>query len=466
MMKKLHLLSCCICLLLSLKTQAVVVNDVTGMTPVQVAAIVQPESTQQVAELVKNASGPISIAGGKYSMGGQTAITGAIQIDTQKLNHVIDFNPEQKRLTIETGASWRQVQELIDPYNLSVKIMQSYANFSIGGSLSVNVHGRYIGEGPIILSVEQFKIVLADGSVVIASPEENQDIFYGAIGGYGGLGVITEVTLQLTDNVKVKRINEVMPMTKYHSYFTQHIRPDKTAIFHNAIIYPPDFKKVRAVTFKQTQEPLTILDRLRPNDKSSNNQQVKLKIVSSSTLGKELRKVHDNVDYVKQPVMWRNYEASYDVASLQPIAEKNKSYALQEYFIPVERFDDFYPQLIAIVKKHQANIINISIRHANPDSGSLLAWAKTEVFAFVIYYQQTTDEHSKEQVGLWTRELIDAVLANAGSYYLPYQLHATAEQFQRAYPQAERFFKLKARLDPENKFSNMLLDRYRPKTIQ
>ncbi|OCG15164.1 hypothetical protein A9G24_05625 [Gilliamella sp. App6-5] len=322
--KKIHLLSYCLCLLLPLKTQAVVVNDVTGMTPVQVAAIVQPESTQQVAELVKNATGPISIAGGKYSMGGQTAITGAIQIDTQKLNHVIDFNPEQKRLTIETGASWRQVQELIDPYNLSVKIMQSYANFSIGGSMSVNVHGRYIGERPIILSVEQFKIVLANGSVVIASPEENQDIFYGAIGGYGGLGVITEVTLQLTDNVKVKRINEVMPMTKYHSYFTQHIRPDKTAIFHNAIIYPPDFKKVRAVTFKQTQEPLTILDRLRPNDKSSNNQQVKLKIVSSSTLGKELRKVHDDGDYIKQPVMWRNYEASYDVASLQPIAEKIK----------------------------------------------------------------------------------------------------------------------------------------------
>ncbi|KDN11368.1 FAD-binding oxidoreductase [Gilliamella sp. Imp1-1] len=465
-MKKLTLLSYCLFLLLPLKTQAVVVNDVTGMTPVQASAVMQPESTQQVSELVKNTSGPISIAGGKYSMGGQTAISNGIQIDTQKLNHVIDFNPEKKLLTIETGATWRQVQELIDPYNLSVKIMQSYANFSIGGSLSVNVHGRYIGEGPMILSVEKFKIVLADGAIVEASPKENQDIFYGAIGGYGGLGVITEVTLQLVDNVKVKRISDVMPITKYYPYFMQQIRSDKSAIFHNSVIYPPDFEKVRAVTFKETQEPLTILDRLRPTDQYSFEQEQKIKIVASSNLGKHLRKLYDDIDYTKQPVMWRNYEASYDVSNLQPIKSKNKSFALQEYFIPVERFEDFYPELITILKKHQANVINISIRHANPDSGSLLAWAKTEVFAFVIYYQQDTDEQSKKKVGIWTRELIDAVLAKGGSYYLPYQLHATRKQFQRAYPQADRFFKLKALLDPENKFNNMLLDRYQPKIIQ
>ncbi|WP_239349782.1 FAD-dependent oxidoreductase [Snodgrassella communis] len=84
-MKKINLLFCCLCLLLSIETHAVIVNDVTGMTPVQVAAVVQPESTQQVAELIKQTSGSISIAGGKYSMGGQTAIQGALQIDTQNL---------------------------------------------------------------------------------------------------------------------------------------------------------------------------------------------------------------------------------------------------------------------------------------------------------------------------------------------------------------------------------------------
>ena len=460
-MKCLNLFSGFLFLSLSLTTHAVVVNDITGMTPVEVTSIVQPESTQQVAELIKNTDGPVSIAGGKYSMGGQTAIKNGIQIDTQKLNHVISFDPKEKLLTIETGANWRQVQELIDPYNLSVKIMQSYANFSIGGSLSVNVHGRYIGEGPIILSVEKIKIVLADGSIVVASPTENQEIFYGAIGGYGGLGVITEVTLRLAENVKVKRVSDVMPIKNYYKYFVENIRSDKDAIFHNAIIYPPDYKKVRSVTFKQTQDPLTIQERLRPNSQYSRKQEAQIKLVTSSDLGKHLRKTYDFFDYINKPVMWRNYEASYDVSNLHPIVSKNKSFVLQEYFIPIERFDEFYPDLVSILKKHKVNVINISIRHANQDSGSLLAWAKKEVFAFVIYYQQATDEKSKNEVGIWTRKLIDLALANEGSYYLPYQLHATVEQFQRAYPQAEQYFKLKDRLDPDNKFSNLLLQRYR-----
>lgn len=465
-MKKLIIWYSCFCLLLPLTAYAVVVNDVTGMTPVQMIAVIQPESTEEVAELVKRTTGPISIAGGKYSMGGQTAVQNGVQLDTQKLNHVIAFNPEQKLLTIEAGANWRQVQELIDPYGLSVKIMQSLADFSIGGSLSVNVHGRYMGAGPIILSVEQIKIVLADGSIVLASPQENSDIFYGAIGGYGALGVITEVTLHLTENVKVKRINDVMSISQYSSYFSEQIHSDRTAIFHNAIIYPPDFKKVRAVTFKQTDEPLTISARLRPLAAPTRKRQKQLKIVAASDFGKELRKLYDDAYFVKQPVMMRNYEASLAVALLEPISMQDKSFALEEYFIPVEKFDDFYPQMIDILKKHQVNIINISIRHANPDSGSLLAWAQTEVFAFVIYYQQGTDEQSKKQVGIWTRELIDSALANGGTYYLPYQLHATEEQFQRAYPRAAEFFKLKERLDPENKFSNLFLERYRPATIQ
>ena len=38
-----------------------------------------------------------------------------------------------------------KVIEAIDPYDLSVKIMQSYANFTVGGTLSVNAHGRRSG---------------------------------------------------------------------------------------------------------------------------------------------------------------------------------------------------------------------------------------------------------------------------------------------------------------------------------
>ena len=210
-----------------------IVNDITGLSPIKVAEIATPKTTDDVIQLVKAHQGPIAIAGGKYSMGGQTAIEDALQIDMTKLNHIIAFDPVNKLITVETGTTWRQIQELIDPYNLSVTIMQSYANFTVGGSLSVNVHGRYVGEGPLILSVKQIKIVLADGSSLIASPTVNQTVFYGAIGGYGGLGVITEVTLALADNTKLERISQLMPISNYKKYFVETVKNNHTAIFHN-----------------------------------------------------------------------------------------------------------------------------------------------------------------------------------------------------------------------------------------
>ena len=48
-------------------------------------------------------------------------------------------------------------------------------------SLSVNAHGRYAGVGPLVQSVKSLAVVLADGSLVEASPVQNADIFYGVI---------------------------------------------------------------------------------------------------------------------------------------------------------------------------------------------------------------------------------------------------------------------------------------------
>jgi FAD/FMN-containing dehydrogenase len=133
---------------------------------------------------------------------------------------------------------------------------------------------------------------------------------------------------------------------------------------------------------------------------------------------------------------------------------------LQEYFVGIEKCDSFHTRMAEIFTRHRVNVINVSIRHAMPDSGSLLAWAKEEVFAFVVWYKQGTSEADKNKVSVWTRELIDAAISLNGSYYLPYQAHATAAQFHKAYPNANTLFDLKKKYDPNFKFSNVIWDTY------
>ena len=87
----------------------------------------------------------------------------------------------------------------------------------------MNCHGRYIGHGPIISSVLQLKIVTSSGEVIIASRTENEEVFRAVVGGYGGIGVIAEATLQLADNVKVERQTKLVDVADYNNFFNNYI---------------------------------------------------------------------------------------------------------------------------------------------------------------------------------------------------------------------------------------------------
>ncbi|HYR11987.1 MAG TPA: FAD-dependent oxidoreductase, partial [Longimicrobium sp.] len=215
-----------------------VVTDFTHLYRIEVGREIAPTAEAQIVEAIRTTSGPVSIGGGRFSMGGQTATEGALHIDMRRYNRILQLDTTAKTVTVQAGATWRQIQEFIDRYGLSIKVMQSYGNFTVGGSLSVNVHGRYAGLGPIISTVRSFRIVLADGTVVDASPTQNSGIFYGAIGGYGGLGVITQATLELADNVPVRRTRVTMPAAEYGAWFRRNVAGREGIVFHNADIYP------------------------------------------------------------------------------------------------------------------------------------------------------------------------------------------------------------------------------------
>jgi len=437
------------------------ISNITGLNPIKIEQVLAPKKVEEIQKAVRKHSGPISIGGGRYSMGGQIASEGALFLDMRSFDKILEFSKKKKFIRVQPGITWRKIQEFIDPYDLSVMIMQSYSNFTVGGSLSVNVHGRYVGLGPIILSVQSIKVVSADGSLVEASPYKNPQIFYGCIGGYGGLGVIVEATLALSENAKVKRQVTMVDVKNYPKWFDTNIKESLDAIFHNGDLYPPSYNKIRSVTWVKTDQPVTIKDRLVPLYKSYWLERLLIFMVSEIPLGKIIRsRIIDPILYAREKVVFRNYEASYDVKELEPYFREKSTYVLQEYFIPVRQFLDFALKLRSILRHHHVNVLNVSIRHALADTGSYLAWAPEEVFSFVLYYKQGVDNKEQKKVVQWTQELIEAAISVGGRYYLPYQIYATPTQFHRAYPRAKKLFALKRKLDPTKKFSNSLWDAY------
>lgn len=443
-----------------------IINDVTGLNPVPVWAVVTPTSIEEVQAAIRRTTGPICIGGGRFSMGGQIASPGSLHIDMRRMCGVVAFSPMQRTIRVQAGVRWCDLQRFLDPHDLSIKIMQSYANFTVGGSLSVNVHGRYVGQGPLILAVRRIAIVLASGECVEASPTDNAEIFHGAIGGYGGLGVIVEVELELAQNTRVQRVATKLPAHRYLDHFNEHVRNAPEAVFHNADLYPPQFRRARSVTWVETDHPVTVPFRLVQTRTAYPLQSYFIWAVSETPLGKWRKEfLIDPLLYLRKPVHWRNYEAGADVAELEPRSRRFRTFVLQEYFVPVGRYEAFVAAMAEILCRHRVNVLNVSVRHAMPDPGSLLAWARGETFAFVLYYKQRTRTNAKNRVAVWTRELIDAAIRCDGSYYLPYQVHATPAQFHRAYPRAREFFALKRRLDPDFRWRNVIWDTYYAPTL-
>jgi FAD/FMN-containing dehydrogenase len=439
------------------------VANVTGLYTVQVGRIEVPAATAEVSRALKAWPGAVAVGGGRFSMGGQVAVEGGLHLDMRGLNRLVWFRPAERTVRVQAGMRWRELQQLLQPVGLAVKTMQSYANFTVGGSVSVNAHGRYVGHGPVGNSVRALQLVLADGTVVEASRSRDAELFRAAIGGYGAAGVITEVELDVVDNVRIQRHVEKVPLYRYAAHFKEKVLADPSAVLHNADLLPPRFDAPVAVTWRRAAPDAALTDAaaLEPHGRKHVTEAGAIWLVTELPFGERLRSDVLHPLLTRGPaVKWLNREASLDVARLEPLTRSFSTFALQEYFVPERHFAGFARALAEVLRRHDVEALNVSIRHSPADRVALLPWAKEDVFCFVLYHKQRVWAPAQEAVGRWTRELIDAALECEGRYYLPYQLHATQAQFDAAYPEARDLRRLKLKVDPAGRLSNQLWRKY------
>lgn len=436
------------------------ITDVSKLAFFPVQNIHTPKNIDDLSTVIAYAKYPISIAAGRFSQGGQIAARNGVVIDIAALNRIVSLDVAAKKITVEPGVTWRQIQEAIDPYGLSVKVMQSYNDFMVGGSLSVNVHGRDLAYGPLVETVESIKIMLANGTIINASRTENNDLFAAAIGGYGAVGLIVEITLTLTKNEKLERHVAYMPIEDYPKYFCDMVKKDSTAVLHNANLYPNEFTHVTSITWSKTDKPLDVERRMQKYRRFHWVSMLEEQLLRRLSFLK-LWRPSIELERIQNPVVvWRNYEMSYSVRTLEPLMRFPTTTVLNEYFVPMDKLISFVKGLRDIVHEHDVNILNVSIRYVPKNTETLLTYSPQDMFALVCYINIPNLVKQLDLSETWTRKLIDLAISLGGTYYLPYQLHGTHEQLNLAYPRFNEFVAVKKKYDPQNKFSNELLKKY------
>ncbi|WP_309728313.1 FAD-dependent oxidoreductase, partial [Chamaesiphon sp. OTE_75_metabat_556] len=142
--------------------RATTITDASKLEPTQVAAIFQPQSVAEIRHLIATAQRTghkISMSGARHSMGGQIAAPDSIHLDMLKFDRIV-YNADTT-VTVASGATWKQIQLELGKHGRAVRVMQDSNIFSVGGSLSVNAHGKDPRFGSLIESVVSFKLLNA-----------------------------------------------------------------------------------------------------------------------------------------------------------------------------------------------------------------------------------------------------------------------------------------------------------------
>ena len=124
-----------------------------------------------------------------------------------------------------------------------------------------------------------------------------------------------------------RRATELMPISAYRTFFIDRVRGDDAPVFHSANIFPDDYTTVRAVTLRRTTEPVTLSDRLIPAGQDYRWNRLAFWIVTGWPFGSLLQEyLVDPIYFSGESVTWRNYEASRDVAELEPASREASTY--------------------------------------------------------------------------------------------------------------------------------------------
>ncbi len=423
------------------------INDASYLNRTAVYGVVKVTSEGDVANALQFAREnglKVTAAGQRHSMGGQTFVKGGLVLDMRGLNRIKDglvldmrglnritLDKTRKIVNVQGGTVWADVQRVLDGEGLSVKAMQSINIFSVGGTLSVNAHGIAHRPGPIAPTVRALRVMLSNGEVMTATPTRNAELFR-HVHGHDAVGLVYgRVSVSPSTYLRETAIH-VYERTGYSGRI-----PPLTADTHDALErLVINFSKTGGLgrrvrwALEKSLEP-------RLHACVPRNQAMTPKdgcVVSRN------QEMYDSMHYLE------NRLRDTDI--------------LQEYFVPYDKMGAFVDGLRTVVQRTAANLLNVTIRVVHKDNVTALPYAKQDMFALVLYFNQRFNEAESLVLQQTTRDLIDVVLGVGGTYYLPYQLFYSPAQLRRAYPEIDGCFAAKRKYDPISLLTNKFHHKY------
>jgi decaprenylphospho-beta-D-ribofuranose 2-oxidase len=426
-----------------------------GNFPVSASYNVYPSSEADVAKTVNNGSLVPRGLGRSY---GDQAINdeGKVVICTH-LNHFLQWDEANGTLECEAGVSLEEIINVFGPKGWIPMICPGTKFVTIGGAIANDIHGKaHHVDGSFFNCVISFRVMLADGSVVNASREENTDLFEASFGGLGLLGVIISARIKLRKiettyfrqkSIKVKNLEEMLSALEEYEHFNYSV----------AWVDP------LAKGSKLGSGVLTVGEAAGINDLPPSLKKEPLKLHKKSKLsvpfflpgfllnGLTVRILNRLIAFVQNsPKEFVHYEKFF--FPLDMINNWNRGYGKRgfiqyQFVIPPgkEGAENVKRIMEMIATSGCTPFLNVFKKMGQ---GQGILSFPFEGYTLAIDFPVTKNLHA------FTKKMDAEVLKAGGRIYLGKDSMLDKEMFQAMYPQYEKWIAIKRKYDPQNRFTS------------
>lgn len=400
------------------------------------ARILYPDSEQALSQAIRTAQGALRAFGGGHSYSAVVPVpNGGTLISLEAMNGLVSHDAGRLTATFQAGTRIAATGPALKDIGQGLLNQPDIDLQSLGGAISTATHGNGRRLRCLSANVTALRLVLADGSIVSCSPDQNHELFEAARVGVGSIGILSQITLQnraayrLREHVTVLPTDEAVALMQKERDQHRHIEFFAFPHGNRALV-----KRINLSTAAPT-----------PPLEQSIDENALVDFAAESArkwpwLNPYLQRAVGM--FVADTVRVADSFAIFPSVRAVPVNE-------MEYSVPAERGLECFEEVIATIRKHDVPVFfPLEFRYTQGDDCWLSPFYQRDSASISLHQYHKQDYRPYFN-------LIEPVFRKYQGRPHWGKLHTLqARQLRALYPKFDDFLRVRARVDPQGRFLN------------